>query len=260
MIIASLPRSASYLAAQLVEEYLIRRYPLSTKRLPFYEMFCVGNICRTKNIAMHPNLSISEVDKIDFEAECRNRIRILHEQRLAGYECVFKLMYNVNPRFVNDHYEAISMPALYITRDPAEAMMSRIVASIRNEWHTFKDDSQRFELFAKNSYTDHRTVRPKENLVPRTVKRERIDKLVNVQKQFNEHMDNRFDLRPNITYKIDYAEFVNDYPAIYEALGFKDWAQYITDFDFVKTVPCEEEFNELILNHEEIREAFATLP
>lgn len=252
-ILASLPRSGSYLIAQLLERYLLARYPDKYLASPFYEFFCEGTINRTKNLHVDyvdGQLLTSERDKVNFDSEINHRMGVMESLKQDGKMSLFKLMFNVNPAFVNQYFlNNLDYHMVFIyRRNAVDLMLSRLVANNFRSWHNFKQEEARYQpTGTKNSVTDEIPSVPPHRI---TVREGYVNKQLTVQGRYIHRMENRL-ARGNSTV-LDYDAVIADYSKVYEALGIHDWKDYIKDFDFIVTKPCDENFKRIITNYDEV--------
>ncbi len=233
-VIATLPRCGSYLACQLLEQYLLKKYPDNYLPSPFYEWFCKGTINRFKSaeiVYKAGQLDTLIKDKpnvVDFDSEIKNRLEVIESLVAEDKFSLVKLVYSVNPEKCNNYFSENSLfKKVYLVRDVRQQIASRIIADRTFNWHKVKDHS----LGAKNSFSDEQTPRD----IGVRAKKKEVNNYYRHYQKYLKQIEQKKKQYPNSVTILNTEDIFNDYSHLYRSLGLGDWEEYIQDFDFLKS-------------------------
>lgn len=240
-VIGTLPRSGSFLASQLIEEYLVRKYKY--KRLPFYEYLSYSTVkkpqgtveCLIENDEITYNFTDAIVDE---DNELAKRMTLLNYQAHNDITYLNKLIWPSSPDYAWQFYARQGYAFIFIERkDVLQQIVSFVLASKTGEWHNRLDSQEIIE--ANEKFKDL-----KETFA---IGRDAIER----QLIFLAQMRN---IAPWTNHRtVQYEDFANNYDQLFIDLQFDDYKKYLPNFDFVKSKPSKasSDPSKILTNYEE---------
>lgn len=226
-VIATLPRSGSFLASQLIEEYLVRKYKY--KRLPFYEYLCYTTTEREEGTVEcsieNDEITFSCTDnKLDSANEIAKRMTLLNYQSQQGITYLNKLVWPSSPDYTFQHYAKQGYAFIYIERDDVLAQIASFIVAVKSKtWHNTTSDMNHLNPGTTNKLKDIGDTFE--------IGRELVDR----QLMYLAQMRNISNWTNSRT--VHYEDFANDYDRLFHDLEFNDYKKYLPDYDFVQSKP-----------------------
>jgi LPS sulfotransferase NodH len=239
-----LPRSGSFLASQLLEEYAVNKYGYG--RSPFYEFLCTTTLKNTNGFikAKIKNGELIAQEGIkkerDPNVEIANRLELIDRQAKKGKYYLNKIIYRSSPITTMQYLARNGYYFGFIERrDMLAQVVSHVVASKTNKWH--HDANNRNFNFGKDET----------EFVWKAIeiKKDFIDQKVFFLKDMRDYYNW---VNHSVVY---YEDFKDDYGVFFEQMGLDDYKDVLPDFEFIKSKPTKKfEPEDIIKNYDEVKQ------
>ena len=221
-VILSPPRTGSFLACQLLEEYLINKYPLEYARTPFYELFNRPGrteasviLSNDKLKAAHKGIGVS-TNKSILELMDKSPYNYLVK---LGYKNVSQLKW-----LIEKGYKVITT----FRGDFNDQLNSYAECLLTNKWHSYIKNPDKINF--GSSYAYEQRVRSI-NTIDIEPYRKALTKYNTINFEISKSVNAQF---------IKLEDFQDDYDQFYLALGLTDFKQYVPNYDFIVSTKTKE--------------------